>query len=84
MDDAVAALGALGLEPSVTRWERESEPASIEVAAARARRNLCLPPNREPEVARVIARLVASGELTGGPALGRRAVATIWWDTPPH
>jgi SAM-dependent methyltransferase len=82
VDDALAALRELGIAPSITRWERESEPASVEAAATRARRNLCLPPSREAEVAEVITRLVASGELTGGPALGGRTVATIWWDTP--
>ncbi len=82
VDDAVAALRALGLAPAVVRWERPVEPGAIDVAATRARRNLCLAPEREPEVAEVLARLVEAGELTSGPAVGRRAVATIWWDTP--
>ncbi len=82
MDDAVAAIRALGLAPTVTTWERAAEPASIEAAAARARRNLCLAPDREPEVADVIARLVAAGSIDAGPAVGRRAVATIWWEAP--
>jgi SAM-dependent methyltransferase len=81
-DDAAAALRALGLSPVVVRWERAAEPASVAAAAERARRNLCLPPAREGEVADVIATLVASGDIDAGPAVGRRAVATIWWDAP--
>ncbi len=74
-------LRALGLDPSVIAWERASEPASLEAAGSRARRNLCLAPDREAAVAEAIARLVASGDLVSSPTLARRVVATIWWNT---
>jgi hypothetical protein len=82
VDDALAVLEDRGLSPALTRWERPAEPASLEAAAERARRNLCLPATREPEVAEVIARLVATGAIDAGPAVGRRAVATLWWEPP--
>jgi SAM-dependent methyltransferase len=81
-DDAVAAVHALGAVPSVRRWTRPTDAPSLEAAVTRARRNLCLPPEREPEVAAAIEDLRAAGRLTGGPASPERAVVTIWWDPP--
>lgn len=82
VDDALAVLEARGLAPTLTRWDRPAEPVSMEAAAERARRNLCLPAHREPEVAAVITRLVRTGAIDAGPAVGRRAVATLWWEPP--
>jgi hypothetical protein len=82
VDDAIAALRGLGLAPTLIRWERAAEPVSLEAAAERARRNLCLPAAREAEIAALISQLVASGDIDAGPAVGRRPVATLWWDAP--
>ncbi len=82
LDDALAALGCLGIEPQVRRWERPRAADTLATAADRARRNLCLPPDREPEVAAAIEELAAGGRLPGAPLAETRPVATIWWDAP--
>lgn len=79
-DDLVAVLRALGFAPSVSRWERPLGGSSLEAAVDRARRNLCLPREREREVAAAMEELIAAGELRGGPVGTLRQVATIWWD----
>jgi SAM-dependent methyltransferase len=48
VDDAVAVLRELGLEPEVTHWGRERRAPH---SPAWVTRRLCLPPEREPEVA---------------------------------
>ena len=65
-DDAVAVLHELGLRPTVERWERPDPPAQD---PAWVTRRLCLPPEREPEVAQAL--------VTTPPR--RRVVATLVW-----
>lgn len=65
-DDAVAVLIELGVTPEVATWERPTAPRQD---AALATRRLCLPPDREPEVAAALAEL---------PPRSRR-VATLSW-----
>lgn len=59
VDDAVAVLRELGIEPAVTRWVRTSlpphDPASVT-------RRLCLPADRVPEVAAALEGCVRSGD----------------------
>jgi SAM-dependent methyltransferase len=64
-DDAVAVLRELGVEPSVTRWERTSPPRQD---PAWVTRRLCLPPDRVPEVDALLGELVRP-----------RVAATLTW-----
>ncbi len=54
-DDAVAVLREIGVEPTVTRWERTSAPRHD---PAWVTRRLCLPSARTAEVAAALAGLV--------------------------
>lgn len=71
-DDTLAALAEMGLDAGVERWEAPGrwESAPREELIAFARRRLCLPPERDPEVA------VALDELFD---LGPRHLVTLWW-----
>lgn len=68
--DAVAVLRELGVDPRVERWERTEPPRQD---PAWITRRLCLPPEREPEVAEALAatrprpRDVATLTWTGLP-----------------
>jgi SAM-dependent methyltransferase len=81
-DDAEAALRELGLE--VGREDREAEPRSGGFerradAVALVRRRLCLPPDRDDEIARWLGdRLVERrGLWSAGPPAQR--IVTMWW-----
>lgn len=54
VDDAVAVLREAGVVPDVVRWERERRPPHD---PAWVTRRLCLPPEREAEVADLLATL---------------------------
>lgn len=83
-DDAFEALRELGFD---VRRDDELRPPRAAGFADRAdaisliRRRLCLPPERDPEVADALAgRLVLhDGLWSAGP--GEQAVVTLWWDT---
>jgi hypothetical protein len=64
-DDAVAVLRELGIDPTVTRWERTAPPRQDPVWVAR---RLCLPADRVPEVAAALDELVRP-----------RIAATLTW-----
>ncbi|MDQ3979682.1 MAG: class I SAM-dependent methyltransferase [Actinomycetota bacterium] len=71
-DDALAVLAEAGLSPEVERderpaWRRSRDPQGM----AYLTRRLCLPPERQPEVERALARL-------GEPST--RRVVTLWWE----
>jgi SAM-dependent methyltransferase len=71
--DAVEVIAELGISPRVERWlpESDPDPMPFEARVSLARRRLCLPPGREPEVAAALAELPAE-------RVGR---VTIWWDS---
>jgi SAM-dependent methyltransferase len=71
-DDALAVLTEAGLAVEVERDERPARhrPESHEWIAFMTRR-LCLPPERQPEVAEAVARV---GEPT------TRSIVTMWWE----
>lgn len=81
--DLVAVLAELGIRPVVWRWDRPPLARGVDPAvyAAWVRRRLCLPLDREPEVAAALAERPAADV----------PVATVWWDvadagaaTEPH
>jgi SAM-dependent methyltransferase len=71
-DDALAVLVEMGLDAGIERWEAPSRWESVhrDHLVAFARRRLCLPAERDPEVA------VALDEfLEAGPS----QLVTLWW-----
>lgn len=71
-DDAAAVLAELGLEVGRERWEAPSRWTASHGAevVAFVRRRLCLPPERDPEVA---------DALGSDFGLGPRPMVTMWW-----
>ena len=78
-DDAVAVIReTLGVEPDRDDWVAPPRGTlRREEMVAWTRRRLCLPPDRDPEIAAAIAeRLV---EHDGRVSFGPRPVVTLWW-----
>jgi hypothetical protein len=79
----MAVLREIGADPRITRWQAPargwSGPTAWDDLVAWTRRRLCLPADRDAEIAEAIRPTVteANGELRLAP----RALATIWWDT---
>lgn len=71
--DFVNLLAEIGIDPVIWRWDRPPYTQTIDPAAYTAwvRRRLCLPYDREPEVA----ALLVDQPPTPIP------IATVWWDT---
>lgn len=84
-DDAAAVVREAGFTPTVEEWT----PTDLSMTSddlgdmvASVRRYLCLPADRDPDIARALEpRLVRRDGLIG---LAPRTVAAIWWDVPPH
>lgn len=78
--DAVAALRALGLDVQEERWEVPAEPyhSSFQEMVTETRRRLCLPAEREPDVAVALEGLGVDPRSPGGLGAPRRLV-TLWW-----
>ncbi len=83
-DDAVAVLREMGLQPSREDWQAPAFTAFArrEDLVAWMRRRLCLPPERDQEIAEVMAGDLV-GAADGSISLPARAVATLWWDRSP-
>lgn len=85
-DDAEAAIRELGFD--VAREDREIEPRSggferREDALALVRRRLCLPADRDPEVAEALGDRLAKrgGSWSAGPS--SQSIVTLWWPGTP-
>ncbi|MGN6246007.1 MAG: methyltransferase domain-containing protein [Motilibacteraceae bacterium] len=72
---AVQVLRELGIEPHVEQFERASRSRPWEEEVASMRRRLCLPAERDEEVALWMREL---GVLHSDQA--RRDVVAVWWD----
>ena len=69
-DDAVAVLVEAGIEPGVERGPRQPRSIPREAWVASVRRQLCLPPERDAEIATLL------GDDTGQSG----QVVTLWWE----
>jgi SAM-dependent methyltransferase len=71
--DAAAVLEEMGLAPGMERWEAPGRWESVhqEHLVTFARRRLCLPPDRDREVAAALEELFDRGP---------RQLATLWWE----
>jgi hypothetical protein len=82
-DDAAAALRELGADVVVERVVRRSHGGfeRREDALAIARRRLCLPAERDDEIAEALGPRLAEqdGVWSAGPT--EQTVVTLWWDT---
>jgi SAM-dependent methyltransferase len=72
-DDAIAVMAELGLPVQAQKWMKPLSHAelSFEEHVEMTRRDLCLSPERDPDVARA---------LRDHPPPAERQVATLWWD----
>ena len=81
-DDAERALLELGLDPGRARLEAPGSGGfdRREDAVALVRRRLCLPPDRDAEIAEALGGRLAErdGLWSAGPIV--QAVETLWWD----
>lgn len=73
VEDAIAVLRELGVEPSVEPWETpfrlaEADP---EQRVAFVRKRLCLGPDRDEDIAAALER---------APMPSSRELVTLWWD----
>ncbi len=71
-DDALAVLASMSVDAGVERWLAPGrwESAPRDELVAFARRRLCLPPERDPEVAAALDDLFDPGP---------RSLVTLWW-----
>ena len=72
-DDAIAVLADHGIEVRVDRWMHGLADTPHEDLVAMTRRALCLPADRDPDVARA---------LSEHPPPSSREHVTLWWDAP--
>ncbi len=80
-DDALAVVREIGSEPLREEW---TAPAFTAFATAEelvvwTRRRLCLPADRDPEIAAALASRIIRQE-DGSACLPPRRVVTLWWD----
>jgi SAM-dependent methyltransferase len=82
VDDALAVLREIGLSPQAVTWEAPaagwSGPFAQQDLVAWVRRRLCLPPERDGEIAAVLGPRIV--QQNGGVSLPPRPVVTVWWD----
>ncbi len=78
-DDAAAVVReTLGVEPEREEWSAPSGGSlSKEAMVAWMRRRLCLPADRDPEIAEALEGQLE--EVNGGVGFGDRTVVTLWW-----
>jgi SAM-dependent methyltransferase len=81
-DDAIAVLREIGATPQAAQWEAPAQgwsgPSRQDDLVAWARRRLCLPPERDPEIAAALGPHLLRRD--GGVSLPPRPVVTLWWD----
>lgn len=81
-DDAVGVLREVGIKPEIARWDSAAQgwsgPSAYEDLVAWTRRRLCLPPERDREIAAILRPQVITQD--GGVNLPPRPVVTLWWD----
>lgn len=85
VDDILAVLGELGLTPKDERWTAPAQSLFAHEAdlVAWTRRTLCLPPERDPEIAEALVTLTVRLP-DGSVAFAPREVVTLWWDGDAH
>ncbi len=81
-DGAVAILRALGYDPGVQRWRRSGGTtlASFTELVETTRRRLCLPPERDGEVAEALRDLGVDPDDPRDLGSAGRSAVTLWWD----
>lgn len=79
--DAYEIAAAMGLEPKIERWTRESPPRyeTFDQLVEVTRTRLCLPSDRSGEVAAALRELGADPAAPRLPGTRRRQAVTLWW-----
>jgi hypothetical protein len=81
-EDAVAVLNEAGIAPNAERSRRPPRPeyASFDALVAVTRRRLCLPPDRDPELADELLRLGVDPAHPRDLGTSGDELVTLWWD----
>ncbi|HEX6206842.1 MAG TPA: class I SAM-dependent methyltransferase [Actinomycetota bacterium] len=82
-DVAEAALREAGIDPGREDHEVRREAGGFpdrDAAVAQARRMLCLPPDRDPEVAEALGDRLREGSTGWGIGPPAARVVTLWWE----
>lgn len=84
-DDALAVLREAGIRAMHERWPRppRHEYPSFDALIQATRRRLCLPPEREAELARALIDLGVDPDHPRDLAAAGEELVTIWWDVEP-
>jgi SAM-dependent methyltransferase len=79
--DAVAVLREAGIAPEERHWQRPLRPeyGSFDELLAATRRRLCLPPERDEELARVLLDLGVDPEHPRDLGASGDEIVTLWW-----
>lgn len=82
VDDAVAVLFEVGVAPLQQRWPRPArhEYTSFADLVAATRRRLCLPPERDAELAQVLQELGADPAHPRDLGEPGEELVTLWWE----
>ena len=80
--DARDVLREAGLDPHREERTRPLRPEypSFDALVAVTRRRLCLPPERDPELADALVRLGVDPDHPRDLSLGDESLVTLWWD----
>jgi len=82
VDDALEVLREIGIEPTVQRWPRpvRAPYPSFDALVTTTRRRICLPADREAELARVLLDLGADRDHPRDLPPPDNDLVTLWWD----
>jgi len=84
LEDAVAVMHQVGIEPNVERWESQQRGGfhSLDELVSWMRRTVCLDPGREGEVRTIVLQYATERDGQWRLSPEPRALATLWWDVP--
>jgi len=84
LEDAVAVMHQVGIEPNVERWESQQRGGfhSLDELVSWMRRTVCLDPGRQDEVRTIVLQYATERDGQWRLSPEPRALATLWWDVP--
>jgi len=84
--DAVAVLGEVGVAPHAVEWRRPPRPeyGSFEALVSITRQRLCLPPDRDGELADALIGLGVDPAHPRDLGASGDDLTTLWWEPDPR